>query len=462
MKTENAGDGGCLQRDSAEHEEYAGAYSIGNREAEERDGADLLEKVLDRDNLNRAFKKVKANKGAPGIDSMTVDDAPEWLKEHKGELLESIRNGKYKPSPVRRKEIPKPDGGVRKLGIPTVIDRIIQQAIAQVLSPIYEPTFSDGSYGYRPNRSAQDAIRKVRDYAEEGYRYAVCLDLSKYFDTLNHELLMNMLRETIHDKRLIDLIKKYLKSGVMENGVVIKTEEGSPQGGNLSPLLANVYLDRFDKEFEGRGVKVIRYADDIVLLAKSQRAAERLLETSSRYLEKKLKLKVNTEKSRAVSVYSIRNFKFLGFALGRNGNGTFIRVHAKSMKKAKRKLKELTSRSQGRSVRTVMYNVKVFMQGWLGYYAIADMKNTIDEWDGWLRRRLRMYIWKQWKKPKTRVKNLMKLGMEDWKAYRNGNTRKGYWAVAGSGILTHTITNERLAQAGYFDIARKYKSLHSL
>ena len=462
MKTEYAGDGGCPQRDSAEHEEYAGAYSIGRRESEERDGADLLEKVLDRDNLNRAFKKVKANKGAPGIDGMTVEDAPEWLREHKGELLESIRNGKYKPSPVRRKEIPKPDGGVRKLGIPTVIDRIIQQAIAQVLIPIYEPKFSDGSYGYRPNRSAQDAIRKVRDYAEEGYKYAVCLDLSKYFDTLNHELLMNMLRETIHDKRLIDLIKKYLKSGVMENGVVMKTEEGSPQGGNLSPLLANIYLDKFDKEFEGRGVKVIRYADDIVLLAKSQRAAERLLETSSRYLEKKLKLKVNTEKSRAVSVYSIRNFKFLGFALGRNKDGTYIRVHEKSRRRAKEKLRKLTSRSQGRSVRAVMQDVKVFMQGWLGYYAIADMKNMMDEWNGWLRRRLRMYIWKQWKKPKTRVKNLKKLGMEDWKAYRNGNTRKGYWAVAGSGILTHTITNERLAQAGYFDIARKYKSLHSL
>ena len=462
MKTEYAGNGGCPQRDSAEHKEYAGAYSIGNWEAEERDGADLLEKVLDRENLNRAFKKVKANKGAPGIDGMTVEDAPEWLREHKGELLESIRNGKYKPMPVRRKEIPKPDGGVRKLGIPTVIDRIIQQAIAQVLIPIYEPKFSDGSYGYRPNRSAQDAIRKVRDYAEEGYRYAVSLDLSKYFDTLNHELLMNMLRETIHDKRLIDLIKKYLKSGVMENGVVMRTEEGSPQGGNLSPLLANVYLDKFDKEFEGRGVKVIRYADDIVLLAKSQRAAERLLETSSRYLEKKLKLKVNTEKSRAVSVYSIRNFKFLGFALGRNKDGTYIRVHEKSRRRAKEKLRKLTSRSQGRSVRAVMQDVKVFMQGWLGYYAIADMKNMMDEWNGWLRRRLRMYIWKQWKKPKTRVKNLKKLGMEDWKAYRNGNTRKGYWAVAGSGILTHTITNERLAQAGYFDIARKYKSLHSL
>lgn len=462
MKTEYAKKGGCLQRDNVEHEEYAGAYSADNRESEERDGAELLEKVLERENLNRAYKRVKANKGAPGIDGMTVEEALPWLKEHKGELLGSIRSGKYKPSPVRRKEIPKGDGGVRKLGIPTVIDRIIQQAIAQVLIPIYEPTFSDGSYGYRPKRSAKDAIAKVREYADEGYRYAVCLDLSKYFDTLNHELLMNMLRERIHDKRLIDLIKKYLKSGVMENGVVTKTEEGSPQGGNLSPLLANIYLDRFDKEFESRGVKVVRYADDIVLLAKSERAAERLLETSTRYLEKKLKLRVNTEKSRAVSIYSIRNFKFLGFALGRNKKGAYIRVHAKSLKRAKQKLRELTSRSQGRNVRVVMQKVKTFMQGWLNYYAIADMQNTIDDWNGWLRRRIRMYIWKQWKRPRTRVANLEKLGMPHWKAYRNGNSRKGYWAVAGSGILTHTITNKRLAQVGYFDISQKYKSLHYL
>ena len=310
MKTEYAGNGGFLQRDSVEHEEYAEAYSTENQKAEERDSANLLEKVLDRDNLNRAFKRVKANKGASGVDGMTIDGALSWLKEHRNELLECIRNGKYKPSPVRRVEIPKDNGGVRKLGIPTVIDRIIQQAIAQVLISIYEPKFSDGSYGYRPKRSAKDAIIRVKEYADEGYRYAVCLDLSKYFDTLNHELLMNMLRQDIHDKKLIDLIKKYLKSGVMENGIVVKTKEGSPQGGNLSPLLANIYLDKFDKEFEGRGVKVIRYADDILLLAKSQRAADRLLETSTRYLEKKLKLKVNTEKSRAVSVYSIRNFGF--------------------------------------------------------------------------------------------------------------------------------------------------------
>ena len=310
MKTEYTGSGGFLQRDGVEHKEYAEAYSAETQKAEERDGADLLEKVLDRDNLNRAYRRGKANKGASGGDGMTVDEALPWLKEHREELLESIRNGKYKPSPVRRVEIPKDNGGVRKLGIPTVIDRIIQQAIAQVLTPIYEPKFSDGSYGYRPHRSAKDAILKVKKYADEGYRYAVCLDLSKYFDTLNRELLMNMLRQEVKDKRLTDLIKKYLKSGVMENGIVMKTEEGSPQGGNLSPLLANIYLDKFDKEFEGRGVKVIRYADDIILLAGSIRAAERLLGTGTSYLEKKLKLKVNTEKSRAVSVYSIRNFGF--------------------------------------------------------------------------------------------------------------------------------------------------------
>ena len=311
MKTEYIEKDGCLQRDGVEHKEYAEACSTEVREVVERNGADLLERVLDRDNLNRAYKRVKANKGASGVDGMTVDEALPWLKEHRDELLESIRNGKYKPSPVRRVEIPKDNGGVRKLGIPTVIDRIIQQAIAQVLIPIYEPKFSDGSYGYRPQRSAKDAILKVKKWADEGYKYAVCLDLSKYFDTLNHELLMNMLRQDIKDKRLTDLIKKYLKSGVMENGIVMRTEEGSPQGGNLSPLLANIYLDKFDKEFESRGVRVIRYADDIILLAKSIRAAERLLGTSTEYLEKKLKLKVNTEKSRAVSVYSIRNFGFL-------------------------------------------------------------------------------------------------------------------------------------------------------
>ena len=450
----------CLQRDSAEHEEYAGVQSVGNREVAEQDGADLLEQILSRDNLNRAYKRVKANKGAPGIDGMTIGDALPWLREHREELLDSIRKGKYKPQPVRRKEIPKPDGGVRKLGIPTVIDRIIQQAIAQQLVPIYEPLFSDDSYGYRPGRSAQQAIQKVKQYAEQGYTSAVLVDLSKYFDTLNHELLMNLLRKNIHDKRVIELVKRYLKAGVMENGLRVRTTEGSPQGGPLSPLLANIYLNEYDREMANRGVPVIRYADDIVVLAKSPRAAQRLLESTQRYLEGKLKLKINAEKSKVVSVFSIRNFKFLGFALGKGKNGVYIRVHAKSLKKAKAKLKELTSRSQGRNVRKVMENVKVYIRGWLGYFGIASMRTTMREWDGWLRRRFRMYIWKQWKKPGTRVKNLIKLGMSAWWAHINGNSRKGYWAIAGSGILTHTITNKRLAQAGYYSILDRYESLH--
>jgi len=460
VKAEYLSNKGCLQRDNAERDEYAGARSTDNREAKETDGAELLERILSRENLNSAYKRVKANKGAPGIDGMTIEEAQSWLREHKEEFLESIRSGKYKPQPVRRKEIPKPDGGVRKLGIPTVVDRVIQQAIAQQLTPIFDPLFTENSFGYRPGKSAQMAIQKVKEYAEQGYRYAVLIDLSKYFDTLNHELLMNMVREQVQDKRVTDLIKKYLKSGVMEDGLLVKTEEGSPQGGPLSPLLANIYLNQFDQEIGGRGVPVIRYADDIVVLAKSERAAERLLESSRKYLEGKLKLKMNAEKSKVVSVTAIRNFKFLGFALGKGKNGYFIRAHAKSLKKAKAKLKELTSRSQSRNVRMVMQNVKIYIRGWLGYFGIASMKSTMMEWDGWLRRRFRMCIWKQWKKPKTRVMNLKKLGMPDWQAYRNGNTRKGYWAVAGSGILTHTITNKRLAQAGYYSILDRYESLH--
>ena len=459
-KAEYPGKEGCPQKDSLEDEGYAGAQSIDRRENEEADDADLLERILDRENLNRAYKKVKENNGAPGVDGMTVDDALPWLRENGDELIGLIRSGKYKPQPVRRKEIPKPDGGVRKLGIPIVVDRIIQQAIAQVLVPIYEPLFSDGSYGYRPGRSAQMAIQKVKEYAEQGYTFAVEVDLSKYFDTLNHELLMNMLREEVHDKRVIDLIKKYLKSGVMEEGLLIKTEEGSPQGGPLSPLLANVYLDRFDHEMESRGVRVIRYADDIVVLAKSKRAAERLLESCRKYLEGKLKLKMNAEKSKVVSVFSATGFKFLGFALGKGAKGVFVRTHAKSLKKAKDKLRKLTSRSQGRNVFMVMENVQEYIKGWLDYYGIADMRSTMAKWDEWVRRRFRCYIWKQWKRPKTRRKELMKLGLEEWRACELAYSRKAYWRMAG--VLNSAISKERLVQMGYYSILNKYESVHRI
>lgn len=454
---------GFVQMDSVEREEYAKVPSASPGEGKERDGAEnLLKRILDRNNLNRAYKQVKRNHGAPGIDGMTVEQALPWLQEHRAELLQSIREGTYNPSPVQRKEIPKPDGGVRKLGIPTVVDRIIQQAIAQQLQPIYEPLFSDVSYGYRPKRSGQQAVRQVKNYAEQGYIYAVEVDLSKYFDTLNHELLMELLRKQIHDKRVTGLIKKYLKAGVMENGVTTKTKEGSPQGGPLSPLLANIYLNEFDQEMARRGVKMVRYADDIVVVTKSKRAAEHMLESCRKFLEGKLKLTMNLQKSKVVSLFSIRNFKFLGCCLGKNGRGIYIRVHRNSLQKAKQKLRELTNRSQGRNVRMVMAKVKEFIRGWIGYFYIADMKRILQSWDKWLRRRIRMYIWKQWKKPKTRVQNLKKLGIPEWQAYQWGNTRLGYWRVAGSAILSRSITNEKLALAGYYDFPAQYEQIRKL
>ena len=379
----------CPQRDSTECEGYAGAQSAVQPGKEETAGRSqkLLEAILYRDNLNRAYKRVKANKGAPGVDGMTVEEALPWLKEHGKEMSEAIRSGKYKPTAVRRKEIPKPDGGVRKLGIPTVKDRIVQQAIAQQLMPQYEPKFSEGSYGYRPGRSAQ--------------------------------------------------------------------------GGPLSPLLANVYLNEFDWEYEGRGVPVIRYADDIVLLCKSQRAAERLLESSIRYLEGKLKLRVNRDKSHIARVNATKNFKFLGFAYGKGKDGLFIRAHPKALLKAKNRMRAITKRNRGVNVRKVMQEIKVYMTGWLNYYGIASLKTKMREWDEWLRHRIRAYIWKQWKKPRTKLKNLMKLGVPEYYAHMAANSRRGYWFTVNTGAVTRGITNERLTRAGFFELSPAYESIQT-
>ena len=460
MGTENKES--CSQRDSAERKGYVRAHRSFNRIWKERDSAelDILGKILNKDNLNRAYKRVKANKGAPGVDGMTVEEAFEWLKEHNHELTERIRKGHYTPSPVRRVEIPKPDGGIRKLGIPTVIDRIIQQAMTQQLIPIYEPKFSDGSFGYRPGRSAKDAVQRIKKYAEQGYTRAVVLDLSKYFDTLNHELLVNILRRDIKDERVIQMIKRYLRSGVMENGVVVETEEGSPQGGNLSPLLANIYLNEFDQEFNKRGVPCIRYADDIVLLAKSERASERLLESSTKFLEGTLKLKVNREKSRTVSVFAIRNFKYLGFCFGRNGKGIYVRVHGKSWKKAKDKLRMLTSRSRCGSIVKTMERIKEYMRGWMNYYSMADMKSNIESLNGWLYRRIRMCIWKQWKLPRTRMRKLIGLGVDSHYAATIAYDRKGYWFNAGNKAVNWALSKERLINWGFYDLTTAYQSMH--
>ncbi|MBN2641172.1 MAG: group II intron reverse transcriptase/maturase [Victivallales bacterium] len=447
------------EKDKLEAESYSGVRSMPIRETGAKDGADLFERILERNNLNRAYKQVKRNGGAPGVDGMSVDDLLAYLREHKDGFLESLRDGTYRPLPVRRVEIPKPDGGVRLLGVPAVMDRMIQQAISQVLSPIFEQDFSETSYGFRPGRSAHQAIRKAQEYYNQGYRRVVDIDLSKYFDTINHELLMEMLRTKISDKRVLSLIKRYLKSGVMINGIVSATNEGSPQGGNLSPLLSNIYLTSFDRELERRGHKFVRYADDVNIYVKSQRAAERVLASSRKFLETKLKLKVNESKSMAGSPLKL---KFLGFALRSTTKGQAgIRVHEKSIDRFKAKVRELTRRNQGNSVEYMLHKLRQYTIGWLGYYAIADMKSFMQRSSEWIRRKIRTYVWKQWKRVRTRFDRLQKLGIHKGKAWEWANTRKGYWRIADSWILHRSLTNQRIADMGYDDISIRYNALHS-
>jgi len=451
---------GCCGRDSVEHESCCGVQSVYPAEAEEEDGArDLLGKLVSRENLNAAYRKVKKNSGAPGVDGMTVDEAASYLKEHKDEIIGRIIKGKYKPMPVRRVEIPKPDGGVRLLGVPTVVDRVIQQALVQVLTPVFEPTFSDNSYGFRPKRSAYKAIMKAKGYYEEGYRYVVDIDLAKYFDTVNHDILMDMVMMEVKERPIIRLIRAFLKGGVMADGIVSPTEEGTPQGGNLSPLLSNIYLTRFDRLLEERGHRFVRYADDCNIYLKSRRAAERVMDSSIEFLEgKKMKLKVNRDKS---SVDSPVRIKFLGFALYTRRNGTKgIRIHPKSVKRFKAKVRQITKRNRGRSFDQIVFELKQYTNGWIQYYGIADMKSLMVELNQWIRRRLRMYIWKQWKKVSAKYQNLMKLGATKKQAWEWANTRKGYWHMSNSWPLATTITNERLARRGYVDISKKYEAVY--
>ena len=413
----------------------------------------LLEKILELDNLNLATRRVKANKGSHGVDGMTVNELLSFLKQNGNQIKQSMRDGTYRPQPVRRVEIPKPDGGIRLLGIPTVLDRVIQQAIAQVLSPVYEKQFSENSYGFRPNRSAHQAVTKCKEYIEAGYKWTVDIDLAKYFDTVNHDKLMRLLSETIKDGRVLSLIRKYLQSGVMINGVVMETEEGTPQGGNLSPLLSNIMLNELDEELTKRGLKFCRYADDCNIYVRSRKAADRVMVSITRFIEEKLKLKVNKDKS---SVDRPWKLKFLGFSFYYKKDGVGIRVHPKSVEKLKRKLKEITGRSNAKSIWQRMLKLKQAITGWVNYFKIADMGGLARLLDGWLRRRIRMCLWKQWKKIKTRLDNLISLGIGRAKAWEFANTRKGYWRTSNSPILARTVTNEYLKKSGLLSIAERY------
>ena len=449
-----------LQRVSAEQREYAEVCAppkmteTDNTNTNEQTGG-LLEKILSADNLNKAYKQVKRNKGAGGIDGMQVDELRPFLKDHKEELLKSILEGNYRPKPVRRVEIPKENAKTRKLGIPTVVDRLIQQAITQVLSPIFEKQFSDNSFGFRPNRSAHDALRRCQKNITDGYRYVVDMDLEKYFDTVNQSKLIQILSKTIKDGRVISLIHKFLRAGVMVNGLFEESLEGVPQGGPLSPLLGNIMLNECDRELEKRGHRFVRYADDMMIFCKSKKAASRTLDHILPYIEGKLFLRVNREKT---TVAYVNKVKFLGHSFYIYKGEGRLRIHPKSIQKLKDKIREVTGRSNGMGIEERKEKLNQIVRGWTNYFRLADAKNLLVRLDEWLRSRIRMVTWKRWKRIRTRLENLKKLGISKEQAWMWANTRKGYWRVAHSPILLKGLSNERFKRVGYLSFIECYSA----
>ncbi|MBU3114846.1 group II intron reverse transcriptase/maturase [Clostridium lacusfryxellense] len=450
---------GSMQEDSAEHESNAGAYAsskiTGNNitngfEVNDR----LLEKIMDKENVRVALKRVISNKGSHGIDGMKVDELRAYLNENWITLKQSVMDGKFRPNPARRVEILKEDGiKKRKLGIPTTIDRVIQQAIAQILSPMYEVQFSDSSYGFRPNRSAHQAIRKCQQYIQEGYNYAVDMDLEKYFDTIDHSKLIEILSRTIKDGRVISLIHKYLRAGVVIGGTFEETIEGVMQGGPLSPLLGNVMLNELDKVLEARGHRFARYADDLMIYCKSKRSAMRIMDNTVSFVEKKLFLKVNREKTKVDLVWKL---KFLGFSFYKTKGEVRVRIHPKSIIKMRAKVKVLTGRSYGLSNEERPIKLRRYIMGWINYFKIADIKSLLKTVDQWMRRRIRMVYWKQWKKVRTRLSQLISLGIEKSKAWEFANTRKGYWRISNSPIMSRSLTNDTLKKRNYIFFSDYY------
>ena len=430
-----------------------GGVSAGRVATKPNPNHNLLERILEPANLQTAWKRVKANKGSSGIDNVTIEDFPAYARDHWKEIRTALLQGNYIPSPVRRVEIPKATGGTRPLGIPTVLDRGIQQAIYQVLMPIFEPLFSDSSFGFRLGRSAHDAVHQVQRYIAEGYRAAVDMDLSKFFDKVNHDVLMNRLSRHVGDKQVLRLIGKYLRAGVMVDGRLQATRQGVPQGGPLSPLLANVLLDDLDKELEKRGHRFARYADDFIILLKSRRAGERVMKTVRNFLEQQLKLEVNEEKSR---VATIDQCTFLGFIF----RGKTIRWSDKAFKEFKRRVKELTGRSWGVSMTYRMKKLTEYIRGWINYFGISEYYRPIPVLDEWLRRRIRMCYWKQWRWCRTKVRELVKLGTSIKAAISVGLSRKGYWHLARTLATQSGMTNKWLEKQGLISIKEQWVKIH--
>lgn len=412
----------------------------------------LLERILHKGNLNQAYKKVVSNGGSHGVDGVTVNELLPFLKTYGQAIRQMLLEGTYSPQPVRRVEIPKPNGGVRLLGIPTVLDRFVQQAIAQVLTGVFDCGFSESSFGFRPKRSAHQGIKKARGHIEEGFSWVVDIDLEKFFDRVNHDKLMSLVARKVKDKRVLSLIRKYLESGVLLNGVKVKSKEGASQGGPLSPLLSNIMLDELDKELEERGHRFCRYGDDCNVYVKSKKAAERVLKSITTFIERVLKLKVNHTKSAADRPHK-RKFLGVSFYIRQGKVRNFI--HRTSIARFKAKVKAITARSNGKSMAWRMEKLNQLITGWVQYFKIADMKENARRIDGWIRRRLRMCYWKQWKKIKTKHDNLVKLGIADSKAWEFANTRKGYWHTAGSCILSTSLTNEYLHKLGFMSLTKQ-------
>jgi RNA-directed DNA polymerase len=405
--------------------------------------------------MRRALKRVRANKGSPGVDGMTVQQLPEFLKTHWPRIRQELREGSYQPQPVRRVEIPKPDGGKRQLGIPTVLDRLIQQAILQVLDRLYDATFSPHSYGFRPGKSAHQALEQARNYVASGKVWVVDLDLEKFFDRVNHDLLMGRLAQRIGDKRLLRLLRRYLEAGVMMGGVVIEREEGTPQGGPLSPLLANILLDELDRELVRRGLPFCRYADDCNIYVQSQRAGERVMASVTRFLEKKLRLKVNREKS-AVARPSQR--KFLGYRIVGTKKAR-LGIAPKSLKRAKDTIRRITKRNRGVSLGRVLEELRTFTDGWVAYFWRARTPSVFQGLDEWTRRRLRCYQWKQWKTPRNRARELRKAGVGPWLAFGVAYDGPGLWRTAGCPAMSRALPNATLRQMGYHSLYERYQAL---
>lgn len=404
----------------------------------------LMEEVSERENLKQALRRVEANRGSPGVDGMKVDELAGYLREHWPEIREHLLSGTYKPAPVKRVEIGKPEGGIRKLGIPTVLDRFIQQAVMQVLQRRWDPTFSEHSYGFRPKRSAHQAVAQAQQYIAEGYRWVVDIDLEKFFDRVNHDKLMGELAKRITDKRVLKLIRAYLNAGVMENGLVNPIDEGTPQGGPLSPLLSNIVLDELDRELERRGHCFVRYADDCNIYVRSQRAGQRVMQSIAEFITTRLKLKVNSEKS---AVGRPWERKFLSFSFTANREPR-RRIAPQAVKRFKERVRELTRRTRGVSVEQMVKQLTVYLRGWQGYFGFCQTSSVFRSFDEWLRRRLRATAWKQWKRGRTRFAELRRRGVGTHLAAQTAGSAHGPWRLSNSPALSIALPNAYFSSLG--------------